>query len=281
MLVQCTVMVGPAAVRKPWYVKYDGPCSRCGTVLAKGTEAIWDKAARSMHCVECPTVPAEQPPIDYGTAGASAQREYDRRKAKDEAAVKARWGDRLGGLILALSDERQTTTAWARGAAGEARLAKSFGELAGIHVLNDRRVPRTRGNIDHIIVASGGVFVVDAKNYKGTVTIRNKGWFFRPDSRLYVGGRDRSKRADDMAWQVEAVRPALQAAGFNPLPPITSVLCFIDADWPIFWPPSSFRGVLLEAPRSLRKLVVKDQVLSEAEAERIVRILATALPAKT
>lgn len=54
ILVQCTVMVGPAAVRKPWYVKYDGRCSRCGKPLAKGTEAIWDKTARSMHCVECP-----------------------------------------------------------------------------------------------------------------------------------------------------------------------------------------------------------------------------------
>ena len=27
--------------RRPWLVKYDGPCSNCGTMLPKGTEAIW------------------------------------------------------------------------------------------------------------------------------------------------------------------------------------------------------------------------------------------------
>jgi hypothetical protein len=280
------------AAPREWRVRYDGSCVRCGTILAKGTVAVWDNKSRSMHCLECPTFAAstagaplreqvDERSIDYGTAGASAQREYDRRKMKDETSAKARWGDRLGGLILALSDEKQSTKAWARGAAGEVKLAKGFGESAGIHLLNDRRVPGTRGNIDHLLVASGGVFVVDAKNYQGTVRLRNKGWFLRPDERLYVGRHDRSKLADGMAWQVEAAVSALTMAGVDPLPPITPVLCFIDADWPLFGAPSSFRGVLLEAPRSLRKRVVKPPILAEAEVERIVRVLAAALPPKT
>jgi hypothetical protein len=39
---------------RPWLVKFDGPCSRCGTILRKGTEAIWDQSVRRMRCIECP-----------------------------------------------------------------------------------------------------------------------------------------------------------------------------------------------------------------------------------
>jgi hypothetical protein len=30
-----------------------------------------------------------------------------------------------------------------------------------------------------------------------------------------------------MTWQVEAVRAALEAAGIDPMPPVTPVLCFV------------------------------------------------------
>jgi hypothetical protein len=38
---------------RPWLVKYDGPCSRCGRVLAKGTPAVWDQSVRKMRCIDC------------------------------------------------------------------------------------------------------------------------------------------------------------------------------------------------------------------------------------
>jgi hypothetical protein len=38
---------------RPWLVKYDGPCSVCGTVLIKGSPADWDKSARRMRCLDC------------------------------------------------------------------------------------------------------------------------------------------------------------------------------------------------------------------------------------
>ncbi|MEW5990840.1 MAG: nuclease-related domain-containing protein [Chloroflexota bacterium] len=41
---------------------------------------------------------------------------------------------------------------------------------------HDRRVPGTRGNIDHIIVAPASVFVVDARAYVGLIEVRNYGW---------------------------------------------------------------------------------------------------------
>jgi hypothetical protein len=66
------------------------------------------------------------------------------------------------------------------------------------------------------------------------IEIRNRGWFFRRGWRLTVGRRDKSKLARNMGRQVDAVRATLEAAGIDPLPPITPVLCFVDGRWPWF-----------------------------------------------
>ncbi len=39
--------------RRPWIVKYDGPCASCGRTLTKGTEAVWRQPERKMFCLEC------------------------------------------------------------------------------------------------------------------------------------------------------------------------------------------------------------------------------------
>jgi hypothetical protein len=258
-----------------WRVKYDGLCSKCGIALNTGEVAVYDRATRTIHCVSCPTAPApELPDVAAGVAGRSARQVHDRRAAKREAVVKERWGDRIGGVVLALTEEPQSTKAWAVGARGEEKLAKA---LDGFSVLHDRRVPGTKGNIDHIVIAPAGVFVVDAKNYAGRIEIRNHGWFLRPDERLHVGRRDCSALADMMGWQVAAVEKALLAAGVESLPPITPVLCFVDGDWPLIAPPDVFRGVRLESARSLRKRLA-GEVLDEAAVGQLTRILAGALP---
>jgi hypothetical protein len=60
-----------------------------------------------------------------------------------------------------------------------------------VFVLHDRRIPRTRANIDHIAVTrSGAVWAIDAKNYRGKVQRVDKGGWFATDERLYVGSRD-------------------------------------------------------------------------------------------
>lgn len=47
------VVADAAPARKPWLVKFDGPCSSCGKVLIKGTPAVWRQAQRRMLCLEC------------------------------------------------------------------------------------------------------------------------------------------------------------------------------------------------------------------------------------
>ena len=58
---------------------------------------------------------------------------------------------------------------------GRARVASRLEALldpAEVVLLHDRRIPRSRANIDHIAVAPSGVTVVDAKAVKGKVRVR-------------------------------------------------------------------------------------------------------------
>lgn len=281
-----------------WRVKYDGTCSRCGTPLLRGMPAVSERAAGTIRCVECPTPPAPAAPssddtasahaspepltVDPGVAGASARREAERRAAKHDAAITERWGTGFVAKVArAVSVEPQSTRAWRIGASGEEQVAEALAKVPGIRILNDRRVAGTRRNIDHIVIGPAGVFVVDAKRLTGRIEIQNRGWFFRPDYRLTVGRRDKSALARNLGWQVEAVRRALEAAGVEPLPPITPVLCFVEGDWPWLSAPDAFEDVLLESPESLGKRIAATNALDADEIDRLTGLLAHAMPAKT
>jgi len=263
-------------------LRYSGKCVRCGKDLIKGTEALYDAATRTVQCVVCEVTPAAETPLtdDPRIAGLSAQREYDRRHLAREARVRRRLGNTLGSVVLAISDDPQSTRAWARGAKGEQALAEALQDAPGIRLLHDRRVPHTKGNIDHLLVSSAGVFVVDAKLYKGLIEIRDVGGLFKTDKRLYVGHRDCSELATNMTWQVEAVQLAIMAAGIVPSPPVIPVLCFVDGEWPLLWPPTEFHGVRLEGKRSIKKLIASTQILDPQTIDRIYHALAIAFPPK-
>jgi len=269
----------PAELKK-LRLRYAGTCVICGAPLPQGVQALYHAGSKTVRCIACPDRDgvAEAATLDVGTAGGSAQREHDRRAARREERVKARFGRGFGGLLLAVVDEPQSTRAWAKGARGEQKLAEAIAGLPDVVALHDRRVPGTRGNIDHLVIASAGLFVVDAKHYDGRLRIRDKGGLFHTDNRLYVGGRDCSHLADNMAWQVKAVETLL--ASVEVTMPVTPVLCFIDVDWPLLFAPDSFRGVRLEDPKSLRKLITATPAFGAAAIDKLVRILAAGFPAK-
>lgn len=269
-----------AAGLKYLRLRYAGTCSQCGAALAKGAAAVYDRHMKTVRCVTCLAGRSgeAEAAIDFGVAGASARREYERRVAARDARVRRRFGQKLGGAILALTDEPQSTRAWARGSQGESELAQALADLEGIGVLNDRRAPGTRGNIDHVVVAPAGVFVVDAKRYAGAIRIRDVGGFFKRDERLYVGRRDCSRLADGLAWQTQAVERALESVDPGLIPPITPVLCFVKGDWPLLSPPQWFRGVRIEGARSITRLIRSAQILDVVAIDRLTRQLALALP---
>jgi hypothetical protein len=192
--------------------------------------------------------------------------------------MRSRFG-RLAGLALALGDDPASTRAWANGAAGERLLGSVLDPLCeqGMAVLHDRRIPGSRANIDHLVVSRGGVFVVDAKKYRGRVERRDRGGWFSVDHRLYVGGRDKSALVTGMARQVEAVQVAL-GADYAEVP-ITAALCFVGAEWPLLFARALQVGdVHVLRPDALVKLLRAEGPLAADGLASIERRLALALP---
>ena len=105
--------------------------------------------------------------------------------------------------------------------------------MEGISLLHDRRAAGTRGNVDHLVIAPAGVFVVDAKRYEGLIRVRDVGGLLKVDERLFVGRRDCSTLADNMGRQVEAVERVLRSVPAKPLPPVIPVLCSVRGEWPL------------------------------------------------
>jgi hypothetical protein len=92
--------------------------------------------------------------------------------------------------------------------------------------------------------------------------------------RLVVGGRDRSKLVDGVLKQVEVVRAVVG----DDLP-VTGVLCFIEADWPLIGGGFSTRGVHVLWPKRLYKLLTLDGPTDDAPVRALHRQLAAAFPA--
>jgi hypothetical protein len=199
-----------------------------------------------------------------GAAGSSARREYERRKAKDEERLRQRWG-KLGGIAVALSDEKQSTRAWAAGAVGEERLGARLDSLVSdsIAVLHDRRIPGSKANIDHIAITASGVWVIDAKRYKGRPELKIEGGILRPRAeKVLVGRRDCTKLVDGVLKQVDLVREVVSGI------PVTGALCFVDADWPLIGGAFTVRGVHVLWPKRLAKLLVEAGGPADVSATR-------------
>jgi hypothetical protein len=257
-------------------LRYPATCVCCEAKLPAKTRAVWDKERKEATCEPC--VSGHVPEFDRGTAGASAAREARRRRLRRETRIRSAH-PKLGGLILAVSDEPQSTKAWDKGAEGEDALGASLDLLRaeGLGVLHDRRIPGTKANIDHIVIGPAGVFVIDAKHYRGKVERRDKGSFFTTDWRLYVAGRDQSKLVKAMPRQVEAVRLGLAPTEFFGCRMIP-VLCFLGAEWGLFARPFAFDDVRVLWPKELRKFVRSEGPLGADEISQLERAIAAALP---
>ena len=149
-----------------------------------------------------------------GTAGASARREYERRAARRDTRIRTAH-PRLGGLISRSAISRRTSP---RGIAAPAeRMLASRLDALGeqdVLLLHDRGIPRSRANIDHIAVSAAGVFVIDAKRYRGRPQLRVQGGVLRPRTEtLTVGHRDGTKWSAASPLRSSGSAPCLPLAG--------------------------------------------------------------------
>ena len=289
-------------------LRYSGRCVACRKGMLPDTRARWDGVAKTATCVPCMDAEASAPisasdgtgrcdvfqvmpipapaseaavsPAPSGPAGGSAQREHDRRHTARQTSIRDRH-PRLGGLILALTDDPTSTKVWAKGAEGERRVARRLDGLDGEGVvgLHDRRIPRSKANIDHIVVGKNGVYVIDTKRYDGRVELRSTGSVFRRgQNKLFVNGRDKTTLIEGMSKQILAVDGAAADLMVDPPVLICPVLCFVDGEWGAFAKPFTINGVRILWPKALSSLVRSPGPLTNEQVTAISDRLAERLP---
>lgn len=277
------------ALEKRMRLRYAGVCRECTLALPAGTEAIYERPTKTVRCVDCPRQASTHSPsipkntthelaLEHsdGTPGSSARREHARRKTAREERIRDRH-PRLGGAILALTHEPQSTRAWDVGAIGEERLGRRLDSLAGplVRILHDRRIPGSRANIDHIVICPTGVLVIDAKRYKGRPRRGTEGGLFSPRTeKLLIGTRNRTHLIDAVLAQTQLVREAIDQADCDAL----GVLCFIEADWPLIGGDFHTQDIYVTWPRRLATHINLPGPLTEKQIDALQRRLLNSFP---
>ena len=149
------------------------------------------------------------------SAGAAAESEADRAMSKADDL--RRRAERL----------EQRAEKFAAGAVGEQLVAQTLRRLesVGYRVIDDIRWPgTTRANIDHVIYGPTGMFVVDAKNWTGKITVK--------DGVLRQNGYNRTRETTKVTEMTTALQTHLGVSVGS----LTPVLCLagqndIDATW--------------------------------------------------
>jgi hypothetical protein len=166
--------------------------------------------------------------------------------------------------------------AFHRGELGEQAVAASL-EQRTAHgpaiILNDRRMPGGRGNIDHLAIAATGVFVIDAKNIKGKVRVTRS---LFGAAKLEIAGRDRTKLVDGLDRQVSAVHDVLMGNGQAGVP-VQGVLCFTAAAELPLLGARPMRGHCLLHSRALARRLNVSGPLQPPAIDALARTLAAAL----
>ncbi|TQO19476.1 nuclease-like protein [Rhodoglobus vestalii] len=137
-----------------------------------------------------------------------------------------------------------------------------------IRVMHDRRIPRSKTNIDHIVVTPGGAWVIDTKRYAGKAPEKRvEGGIIPPRVELLIyRGGDKSKLVEGVQNQVEHMRGAVGDV------PVHRMLCFVDSDWGFFPDAFTVNGVHVVWPRKLAAMLEKigEPVVDRISAARLL-----------
>jgi hypothetical protein len=238
-----------------------------------------------------PVAPAEPVAGSLGSPGRSALAQYRRRRAEELAAwtrtlawraplvaavgltaalLAARAGlaravlvALLGMAVAALAGWRlrfrpsEQVRAWQRGAHGERRTARLLDRLTrdGYVVLHDLAVPGSPANLDHLVIGPSGVFVIDSKQWTGSIHQGIDGLVWHNSYRL-------DRTLDIVRWEAETVGQLLGTRA-------VALLCVHGAH--VQGGGLHAQGVAVVPAHLLRGALGDDRVLSDAD----VRVLAT------
>lgn len=210
---------------------------------------------------------------DFGIPGASARREFEARQANRERRVRDKHRY-TAGLRLAIGDAPTHETNWSAGASGEVRVAAALAAKCNddVTLLHDRKVPGSRMNIDHLAVAPSGVWVIDAKRYKGTAEVQ-KSLF--GEAKLKIDGRDKTKLIVGLGQQVELIRSFVETIESEV--EVHGALCFVETALPHFGT-LRLHGFPLIRPKALARMLNAKGNLVPEQRKFLTREIALHFP---
>jgi hypothetical protein len=241
-----------------------------------------------------PAMPAGPPAGSHGSPGRSALVEYRRRRALELAgwtrslawraplvAVAGLAGDVLttqaglprAGLVglavaalvgwrLRFRPSEQVRT-WQRGAAGERHTAQLLRRLTrdGYVVFHDLAVPDSPANVDHLVIGPTGVFVIDSKQWTGSVHQGADGLAWHNHYRL-------DRTLETVRWEAETIGRLLGAR-------TAALLCVQGAH--VHGGGLHAQGVAIVPAHLLRSALGYDRVLSDTDIDLLATTAWTSL----
>jgi hypothetical protein len=239
-------------------------------------------------------VPAQPPTGSLGSPGCSALAAYRRRRGEELAA----WGRTLAwraplvavagavvqvlatqaglphGALLSLAaaalvgwrlrfrPSEQART-WQRGAHGERHTARLLDRLVrdGYVVFHDLAVPGSPANVDHLVIGPSGVFVIDSKQWTGTV---HQG----ADGLVWHNHYPLDRTLETVRWEADTIGRLLGTH-------IHALLCVHGAH--VHGGGLHAQGVAIVPAHLLRSALGYDRVLSHADVELLATTAWTSL----
>jgi hypothetical protein len=147
----------------------------------------------------------------------------------------------------------------------------------GVLALHDRRIALTGSVIDHLVISTSGVYVIDAKRYSGAPKLLVEGGIITPrTSTLIVGGRDCTQLVYSVQKQAALVKTELDVDRTWANVPVHGQLCFTDSQWPltggafaidgldVLWPAKAAERVSTPGPVSPYTVAALHRFLTQA-----------------
>jgi len=159
----------------------------------------------------------------------------------------------LVGWRLRFRPSEQART-WQRGAHGERHTARLLGRLHrdGFVVFHDLGVPgNTSVNVDHLVIGPSGVFVIDSKQWTGTVHQSADGLAWHNHHRL-------DRTLETVRWEAQAISHLLGTRA-------AALLCVHGAH--VHGGGLHAHGVAIVPAGGLRDALGQDRVLSDADVQ--------------
>jgi hypothetical protein len=252
--------IGPLGPRSRFErLPLGGACTHCGSKIQPYEEGRNDPDMDTMLCAGCwPAVVATHP--------AGAGRSGNGGSARATTTAPRRTG--TGGGHAAAAEHLMAI-----------RLHRDLGERA--IVLNHRRVPGRAVPIDIVVVASSGVWIVDARKTDGPIEYRTVTGGKGETRRLLIGGHDRTAMVDRVLGDVV---PVAALVGDRSVP-VHGAVTIVEGDWGrstrlLNRRPHRHEGIWILWPAALINKIEEPGPLYAEQVRSIAADLGRALPAR-